>query len=542
MSALRKLISRKPWEERFTLDEIKLQIGKTLPKNKQLEVVVLGALIIDSYAYAKHERLLEDHELMAEPKHQTILFAMKRLFDKGKPIDMETVLNEIRIMNLFSDFGDGEKLNTKSTTKLLYEVTPFDMTQLTNKVISSANLEHHLMILHQLRVRRIMIESNHEIAIKARDLSQDIFKLVDYYRERINIPNTKSLFRIETMNQAMDRGQEAPKRLNIFGNLIREKEVVIGFGDPGTGKTLFFLQVGDAASKGELVFKGVKQFTNETKPKKVGIFDFELDEADLFERYSEDEVRQIMEEQSLKSKYKFSENFKRITLDDDFDDLESLDKRILPEIIKTINEEEMEIAIIDNLTYITEEAGDSQIAIRIMKKLKRLVKKSERQLSVIVIAHTPKRDQSLPVEQRHLSGSKNLVNFCQSLIAISPSHLDPSKKYIKLLKKRGAPNMYDGNNVIECNIDKKSAFLGFEFQGTGNEQKHLQTIDWSEKMEDIMQFCLQNYDSQKCGWRKLAKLLKDEFGTSWSYGTVRRKYENWLRDQPSTETYEELTA
>ena len=114
-----------------------------------------------------------------------------------------------------------------------------------------------------------------------------------------------------------------------------------------------------------------------------------------------------------------------------------------------------------------------------MKRLLALQKK-HKPLSIVVIAHTPKRDKSMPIEDRHLAGAANLLNFVKSAVAISLSKKDPDKRYIKHIKCRNGRKLHGEENVAECTITKDGANLIYELNGFGPERDHLEIKDISE--------------------------------------------------------------
>ena len=129
------------------------------------------------------------------------------------------------------------------------------------------------------------------------------------------------------------------------------------------------------------------------------------------------------------------------------------------------------ILIIDNLTYLSANNEKAKDAGPLMKKLKGLKKKYN--LSLLILAHTPKRDSSRPITRNDLQGSRVLMNFCDSAFAIGESHRDKQVRYIKQIKERYTEKIYDAENVCICQINKEYNFLQFEFLQFGNENEHL---------------------------------------------------------------------
>lgn len=116
----------------------------------------------------------------------------------------------------------------------------------------------------------------------------------------------------------------------------------------------------------------------------------------------------------------------------------------------------------------TEKAKD---ALPLMKHLKKL--KNQYGLSILALAHTPKRDLSKPLTKNDLQGSKMLINFCDSSFTIGESFTDKNIRYLKQIKQRNTEHIYDADNVIICQVEKPSNFLRFEFIGFNKEQEHL---------------------------------------------------------------------
>jgi hypothetical protein len=106
-----------------------------------------------------------------------------------------------------------------------------------------------------------------------------------------------------------------------------------------------------------------------------------------------------------------------------------------------------------------------------MKYLKEL--KSRHGLSILALAHTPKRDSSKPLGRNDLQGSKMLINFCDSSFAIGESAREAGLRYLKQIKARNTEIVYNSDNVLLARVSKDANFLGFQFRGTGNEYEHL---------------------------------------------------------------------
>lgn len=114
-----------------------------------------------------------------------------------------------------------------------------------------------------------------------------------------------------------------------------------------------------------------------------------------------------------------------------------------------------------------------------MKQLKALKKKYD--LSMLALAHPPKRDMSNPLTRNDLQGSKMLINFCDTSFCIGESINDKSVRYLKQIKARNTEIIYDTGNVALCRIDKPGNFLMFSYMGTAMEKEHLAENDRKDK-------------------------------------------------------------
>ena len=156
---------------------------------------------------------------------------------------------------------------------------------------------------------------------------------------------------------------------------------------------------------------------------------------------------------------------------------------------RSINETGAKILIIDNITYLKSETEKAKDALPLMKHLKAL--KNKYGLSILALAHTPKRDLSKPITRNDLQGSKMLINFCDSSFSIGESQSDKNLRYLKQIKQRNTEQIYDAENVCVCQIDKPYNFLMFEFVNFGKEWEHLKQHtekdkdDLNEKVSEL---------------------------------------------------------
>lgn len=278
----------------------------------------------------------------------------------------------------------------------------------------------------------------------------------------------KGLFKVKTANEWIQQAKTTPIPEMLFGEFWHENEICILFADSNLGKSILAVQIADSISRGEQIHG----FKLEAQRQPVLYFDFELSAKQFEVRYSVKSEGQKVFEQH----YTFDDNFKRIEINPDAEipTETSFENYLNQSLEQSIIETGAKILIIDNITYLKNETERAKDALPLMKHLKSL--KSKYGLSILALAHTPKRDLSRPITQNDLQGSKMLYNFVDSCFAIGQSNTDRSVRYVKQIKARNTAMIYDTENVIVCQIDKSYNFLSFEFLDFGAEREHLKQI------------------------------------------------------------------
>jgi hypothetical protein len=288
--------------------------------------------------------------------------------------------------------------------------------------------------------------------------------------EQVLEPQTeKGFFTVKPANEWIEQAKNRPTSKMLFGKLWFENELCILFADTNLGKSILAVQIGNSISKGETI----NGFDMEAEKQQVLYFDFELSDKQFETRYSDNFINH----------YLFDDNFIRIEVNPNSDIPAKIDYEtyLNQELERVISETGAKVIIIDNLTYLRSGTETARDALPLMKHLKAL--KSKYNLSILVLAHTPKRDLSKPITRNDLQGSKMLINFCDSSFAIGESFTDKSLRYIKQIKQRNCEMVYDANNVGVCEIAKPTNLLHFEFLCYGIEREHLRVPSEKDRSE-----------------------------------------------------------
>ena len=299
---------------------------------------------------------------------------------------------------------------------------------------------------------------------------------------------SKGLFTVKTANRWIEQAKTRPIPQMLFNEFWFEGELCILFADTNLGKSILAVQIGNSISKGEQI----RGFKLETTKQPILYFDFELGDKQFENRYS------IKFEQH----YNFDNNFIRVEINPDatIPEAQTFEDYLNHSLERSINETGAKVLIIDNLTYLKNETEKAKDALPLMKHLKAL--KNKYGLSILALAHTPKRDLSKPITRNDLQGSKMLINFCDSSFSIGESHSDKNLRYLKQIKQRNTEQIYDAENVCVCQIDKPFNFLLFEFVNFGKEWEHLKLHTEKDKenlIERINELKQQNRSLREIG-------------------------------------------
>ncbi|NVN96885.1 AAA family ATPase [Candidatus Nomurabacteria bacterium] len=279
----------------------------------------------------------------------------------------------------------------------------------------------------------------------------------------------QGLLIVKPANDWINQAKIRPTPKMLFSEFWFEGELCILFADTNTGKSILAVQIANSISTG----RSIPGFRLECEKQNVLYCDFELSDKQFENRYSNE----------FSNHYHFNDNFYRIEINPDAETSldQSFEEYLNQSLELVLQSTQAKILIIDNITYLTRETEKAKDALPLMKKLKAL--KAKYNLSILALAHTPKRDLSKPITRNDLQGSKMLINFCDAAFSIGESFKDKYLRYLKQIKARNTEIIYDTGNVILCQINKPDNFLMFEMLGFGTERDHLK--HFTAKDEEI---------------------------------------------------------
>ncbi|MFI5132881.1 MAG: replicative DNA helicase [Chitinophagales bacterium] len=273
--------------------------GKVPPQAKELEEAVLGAIMLEKNAFDTIVEILKPECFYVEA-HQRIFKAMQGLAQKSQPIDILTVVEELRSKEELEMVGG-----------------PYYVTKLTNTVVSSANIEAHSRIILQKFIQRELIRISGEIIGDAYEDSTDVFDLLDDAESKLfEITNNhlrknfdtidsvlvKTIQRIEDLRHSNQDVTGVPSGFSSLDRVTygwQNTDLIILAARPAVGKTAFALNLARNAA------------LHANKPTPVALFSLEMSAGQLVQRIlaAESEIwlekiaRGKLEEHEMKQLY-----------------------------------------------------------------------------------------------------------------------------------------------------------------------------------------------------------------------------------------------
>lgn len=222
--------------------DISDSLGKLPPQALDLEEAVLGAAILERAGLTQVVDILKPDDFYSEP-HREIFTALIQLYQDNQPIDMRTVVNQLR-----------------KTGKLELVGGAYYVAELTTKVSSSENIEAHARVMMESSAKRKIILKSSDVTHRAYDDQTDVFELLDDLQVTLDEisghyvkSNTKSAQ--EVYRQSVDHMIKSRNNTGLVGvpsgytTLDRitggwqAPELIIIAARPSMGKTAFVVNV-----------------------------------------------------------------------------------------------------------------------------------------------------------------------------------------------------------------------------------------------------------------------------------------------------------
>ncbi|WP_144605539.1 AAA family ATPase [Algoriphagus algorifonticola] len=290
-----------------------------------------------------------------------------------------------------------------------------------------------------------------------------------------NDPRSEDFLIIKSANDWIDEAKSKPIPKKIFGPFWYEEELCILFADTNQGKSLLAVQIIDSVTKGVPTL-GLEM---DLKASKVIYFDLELTAKQFEMRYAQyDKVKDI-----LFDHFEFSELFLRAEINPHgYDEsIEEYETFLFKEIENQTSKSGARILVIDNLSCLISDNEKAKNTTPFLIRLNNL--KKIYGWSILLIAHTPKRNLFAPISRNDIQGSKSFINLIDSCFAVGESQKDPSVKYLKQIKVRYGAFEFPSEKVLVCKIGKNTNFSSFQFLEFSNESDHLKQVTLTDRSQ-----------------------------------------------------------
>lgn len=229
-----------------TLDDIRknapeiypefMQLGRVPPQNLQAEEAVLGAIMLEKDAILKIIKIMQP-EMFYSDEHKIIYKACTALFQTSKPIDIVTLNNYLK------STGEIEKIGGA-----------YYLSQLTNSVVSSANIENYAFIILDRFLKRSMIQIGSKIQEMFYDDEIDYF---DAYDEILT-----ELYKLQEYTQSLASSGNIDKQIEITITLVQN--ALMGIKNGITSKFVNVRKVVNSYQKKDFIIWGSRPSMGKT--------------------------------------------------------------------------------------------------------------------------------------------------------------------------------------------------------------------------------------------------------------------------------------
>lgn len=222
--------------------ELSISDGKMPPNALDFEKIVIGTFLIDRKGL-DHSIDLLTADVFYDPRHQTIFAAILKLYESNSPIDLMTVIQEL-----------------KRTEKLSLGGGDHYIIDLTMGVSSSAHIEYHVRVILEKFILRSLINVSANVIDSSYKETTDVFELLDKAEQSFfEITNGTIKKGFDTANSLVKEAIEKIKSLKDkeglsgvpsgFTALDKEtggwqnSDLIIIAARPAMGKTAFILSM-----------------------------------------------------------------------------------------------------------------------------------------------------------------------------------------------------------------------------------------------------------------------------------------------------------
>ena len=152
-----------------------MEVGKIPPHDLEAEQAIIGSMLTDKDAVIAAMEILKKEDFYRED-NQVIYESILNLYSRGEPVDIITVKSELQSMGMFEKVGGLEYL-----------------TELPEKVPTTANAEKYINIVSEKATLRELIKTANEIIELGYDPTEEVDNVIEGAEKRIfNITQGKN--------------------------------------------------------------------------------------------------------------------------------------------------------------------------------------------------------------------------------------------------------------------------------------------------------------------------------------------------------------
>lgn len=214
---------------------------KLPPQSAEIEEAIIGGLLINSDTLnVAMSRLFED--MFYKIEYKAIFKSIETLYDTNQGVDLITVVEELKRQNKLEEAGG-----------------TYGVVKTTNSVVSSANIESHILLLSEMYLKRQMINICHDGFSKSFEDETDVFDLISSTDDKIQKAQERVISglskNIEYFGMKVLEQHATVKQTGVLGiktgigeldkatNGLVSPDLIIIAARPGAGKTALSLSI-----------------------------------------------------------------------------------------------------------------------------------------------------------------------------------------------------------------------------------------------------------------------------------------------------------
>jgi KaiC/GvpD/RAD55 family RecA-like ATPase len=299
-----------------------------------------------------------------------------------------------------------------------------------------------------------MIE-NQSTLIKSKD-KESTNKIEVFRKESSNVDNaTHSRFIVKRTSEFIEDAKHLPRPKWLIENIIREGQIVVLFGDSGVFKSVLARQMA-------LQIAGVSTgfpLDTHASASTVLYVDVELTSRQIRDRYA---IEVQTPDGKIEEKvFPYPSNFYDAQLDCVFEGDDDIDS-VISDLKKAVSATRSTVLVIDNLTFLGDDLSKGDEAAKVLKRLKKM--SNEMGISILVVAHTNKRNVYETLEANELTGSAKIKHAVDAQIGVAKSYTEDSTVYLKQFKVRHDPSVW-GTDVFKMRLSQHETGALFASDG-----------------------------------------------------------------------------